>query len=310
MFLLIKKRILKKVNDVTKEGRIYIFLTISGGYFCSLIFILFLISLSYANSLAYFCSFLFLSIVWVSCVVTNYNLHGLEVLRLKTEDIYFENDPVLVELDFKNKGKKPRFDIEASIENSESEFVNELGSGESASIKIFLTKRRVGVYTIKKADLCTTFPFGLFRSWKPYHFKKEIYVLPTPKHHSLPIEISKETDEGNQKSNQLNDEFKSHKKYSREGVGRIDWKIFARRDELLLKEYEGEVSHNYKFNEKLLGNNSFKEKLAIMTYWVLEAEKQGASYSLEVHGDLVASGSGKKHLYRCLRLVASRGEIR
>lgn len=307
MFQLIKKSIISKVNDVTKEGRIYIFLTVSGGYFCSLIFILFLISLSYANSLAYLCSFLFLSIVWVSCVVTNFNLHGLEVLRLKTEDVYFESEPLLVELDFKNTGQKPRFDIEGSIKGATSEFVNELDKGESASIKIFLKNRGVGIYEIKKADLCTSFPFGIFRSWKPYRFKKEIFVVPNPKYRSLPREPSKAAGEGEQRSNQLNDEFKSHRKYSTEGIGRIDWKIFARRGELLLKEYEGEVSESYQFSEKQLGNIDHEEKLAYITYWVLEAEKQGATYSLECLGESVPSGTGKNHLNRCLRLVAGRG---
>ncbi|MFT6070642.1 MAG: hypothetical protein ACJAT2_001397 [Bacteriovoracaceae bacterium] len=307
MFQLIKKKILKKVNDATKDGRIYIFLTVSGGYFCSLIFILFLISLSYANSLAYFSSFLFLSVVWVSCIVTNYNLHGLEILRLKASDIYFESEPLLVEVDFKNAGKKPRFDIEAGVKDAESEFVTEIGPGESASIKVFLNQRKVGVHSIKKADLYTSFPFGLFKSWKPYRFEKEICIVPTPKYKPLPTEEMTASGEGDQMSSQLNDEFKNHMRYTTEGVGRIDWKIFARRDELLLKEYEGEVSQNFEFNDKQLTKFEKKDRLGFLTYWLLEAEKKGASYSLELGEDSVPKGFGKNHLHRCLRIIAKDG---
>ncbi len=304
MFRFLKKKIIKKVNDVTKEGRIYIFLTVSGGYFCLLIFILFLISLSYANSLAYFCSFLFVSIVWVSCIVTNYNLHGLEILRLKVSDIYFETEPLLVEVDFKNAGVKPRFDIEAGIKDSESEFITELGPGESASIKVFLKKRKVGVHLIKKTDLYTSFPFGLFKSWKPYRIQKEICIVPNPKFKPLPTNEVIFSGEGEQRSNQLNEEFKTHKRYTTEGVARIDWKIFARRGELLLKEYEGEVSQNYEFNEKQLGSFDAEDRLGFLTYWLIEAEKQGASYSLDLMGSVVPNGFGKNHLYRCLKVIA------
>lgn len=307
MSQLIKKRIVERVNKLTKDGRIYIFLTVSGGYFCSLIFILFLISLSYANSLAYLCSFLFLSVVWISCVVTNFNLHGLEFIRLRTEEVYFETEPVIVELDFKNTGTKPRFDIEGSLNDAESEFISEIDAGESKSLRLELKNKKVGIYQLKKLDLCTSFPFGLFRSWKPYKIEKEIFIVPHPKFKALPLEQVEETGERGMKTDQQNDEFKTHKKYSTEEVGRIDWKIYARRGELLLKEFEGEVSQSYEFKDQQLGALPLKEKLSHLTYWLIEAEKRGAYYALEIEGEVIGSGTGGNHLNKCLRLVALMG---
>lgn len=293
-----KDRIVATVDKATKEGKVYIFLTTSGGYFSSLIFILFIISLSYGNSLAYLCSFLFLSVTWVSCIVTNYNLYGLDYIRFEKDDFYIEGESVVGEILFKNIGKKSRFDIEASVLKANSNFVLEIAPGEAKKVEVLLPIKKRGVYPFKKLELRTTFPFGIFRSWKPFKQEGEIIVIPKPIASDFPKSSHYLDSDGEKRTKKLREEFHQHGRYSNEEASRIDWKVFARRDELYLKEYDSAKVNSYELDD------SYDE--GQISYWLLQAEKEGSLYSFKIANKFFPSGNGRAHLLSCLRELAKR----
>ena len=299
MLLSLRKSLLDKivatVDKATKDGKVYIFLTVSGGYFSSLIFILFIISLSYGNSLAYLCSFLFLSVIWVSCIVTNYNLYGLDIIRMQMDDYYIAGEEVNVHIHYKNIGKKTRFDIEVSFLKGESNFTLEAPPGVTKELMVRLPLSKAGVYSFKKMDLRTTFPFGLFRSWKPFSLKGEVLVIPKPVPHPFPSEQREIDSEGELRVTTQREEFLEHNRYSNQEASRVDWKVYARRGELYFKEFDSASRKLYQLNPE--GDPSH------LCYLLLEAEKSDALYSLE---GIVPLGRGREQLLRCLKEVVKR----
>lgn len=291
-----KDKIVATVDKATKEGKVYIFLTPSGAYFSLLIFILFIISLSYGNSLAYLCSFLFLSVTWVSCIVTNYNLYGLDFLKLEKDDFFIEGEAINANIYFKNVGKKVRFDIEANILDGKSDFSLEVNPGEVKSVFLELPSRSRGIYNIKKLDIRTSFPFGLFRSWKPFNVNEEVVVIPRPEAAAFPSTTSHFDSDGQERSRRQREEFSEHGRYTNEEASRIDWKIYARRGELYLKEFDTASVNSYEFNDKSSPAN--------LSYWLLTAQKEGALYSLVIGDKVFSTNNGKEHLLSCLKEVA------
>ncbi len=306
MLASVKNKIISRVEDVTKNGKVYIFLTVSGGYFSSLIFILFIISLSYANSLAYLCSFLFFSIVFVSCHITNYNLFGLDVLKVELDEFYVEEEESKAQVSFKNTGNKTRYDIEASLFKGESEFVLEVEPGKSYEVVAELPKKKPGLYTLKRGNLRTTFPFGIFRSWKPFVCSADYLVIPKPSSFPLPGNGSIIDAEGDRRTSLQREDFVEHRKYSKENLNRIDWKLYAKRGDLFFKEFDSAEMRSYEFDEGLIKLGK-KESLERLTYWVLQASREGALFSLKLSHKFIPSGSGKAHLLECLKAIATGG---
>jgi len=302
----VKERIVSRVDAATSNGKVYIFLTKSGAYFCALIFFLFIISLSYANSLAYLCSFLFFSVVFVSCHLTNFNLYGIDFLRLKLADYYFEGEEAKAFAGIKNSGDKNRFDIEVNIMSSPSSFASEVLPGESYELSISLPKRTIGVYQISRGNINTSFPFGIFKSWKPFKWKAEYLVIPRPIERPFPGSSTASTENGKKRSTLQKEEFLEHKKYNNESLQRIDWKLYAKRDELYLKEFDSGTGISFNFNESLISGTR-EEVLSVLTSWVLRAEEAGIKYSLEVNGLVIEPGSGREHLGKCLRAIVFEG---
>ncbi len=305
----VKEKIVARVEAATSNGKVYIFLTGSGGYFSLLIFILFIISLSYANSLAYLCSFLFFSVIFVSCHITNFNLYGIDFFRLKLADYYFEEEEAMAFVGVKNSGTKSRYDIEVSIFNSSSSYVAEVLPGQSCELGLILPHKEVGLYEIERGNLNTSFPFGIFKSWKPFKCSSDYLVIPKPVEMPLPGSINSSSEKGILRSSLQKEEFLEHRKYNNESLQRIDWKLYAKRDQLYVKDFDSNIGTSFKFDEStVLGNR--KEVLGILTGWVLRAEEMGARYSLNVNGRTIGLGSGRNQLLSCLKAISSKGEKR
>lgn len=303
MLTSIKNRIVSRVDRLTSSGKVYIFLTPSGGYFSSLIFILFIISLSYANSLAYLCSFLFFAVVFVSCHVTNFNLYGLKLVRLKLQDFYFQDSEAVGILTVKNEGEKTRFDIEGSLLKSDSDYVLEINPGQSREILLNIPTKKVGLFPFKRVDIRTSFPFGIFRSWMPVKNPGEVLIIPSPVVAPMPEpELGIGDEEGIARFSQQREEFKEHQKYENQHVNKIDWKVYAKRGELYAKEYDCSLNPSYRFHF------SRAENLGVLVHWIMTAKEQGARYELILKNGSYPMGSGREHFLNCLRAIAKEAK--
>ena len=160
------------------HDKIFIIPTRYGFYFISIVFVLFLISLSYGHSLAYTTTFIFVSLVMTSAHFTNFNLAGVEVMALHIPDEVYAGESFECRVTLRNTSRKTRFDIEVTLGEVGESQPESIESGETKTIVLKVKGLRRGQVSIKRLRLATTFPFGLFYAWKFWLHKKDFVVYP------------------------------------------------------------------------------------------------------------------------------------
>ena len=87
-------------------------------------------------------------------------------------------------------------------------------------------------------------------------------------------------------------------------VSRIDWKQLAKRDQLLLKQFEGGNQPIINVGWEHASDLDVELCLSQMSQWVMDSEKSGLQYQLKLPEVTVAAARGREHYKRCQRLLA------
>ncbi len=316
-----------------RYDRIFILPTRFGLYFILIIFILFLMSLSYGHSLAITGTFLFVSIVMVSAHFTNFNLSGLKRSGEREVRTLFRDDEFTLLID--NTWRKPRVDIDIevlleaisnpgdSLTNIELRAKNSFEAHSQIKVKFDGLLKR-GVYRVSKLKVSSDFPFGLFRSWmylEPLEKEVKIYIYPRPikperefKAFSRQRDLQKKEqhmeEDASSSSECLTTEmgtnqFHEHSPY-REGdeTRRIDWKIYSRTHELYLKHYHDSSFEEYIIDRSAFSSFALEEQLSFLCHRVLELSRQGVRFALVLDGEQAIWGEGKKFEEICLKRLS------
>lgn len=299
------------------HNKIFIIPTRYGFYFISIVFVLFLISLSYGHSLAYTTTFIFVSLVMTSAHFTNFNMAGIEVLALHIPDEIHAGESFDCRVTLRNTSRKTRFDIEVSLgEVGESSAIS-IESGGTKSVTLKVSPLHRGQVSIKRLRLATTFPFGLFYAWKFWLIKKDFIVYPALAKESLnlPMPDSSGRNKGRmaQKKDLGADEFLGHQTFE-DGMPfkGIDWKAYARGKGLLFKTFVEEAEAQYilraskSLDEFNSGDESLENELTKLSSLVDQASAHGVTYALALEGNLKNSGFGRGRDFKrdCLRKLA------
>jgi len=317
-----------------RHHRIFILPTRFGTYFIIIIFTLFLISLSYGQSLALTGTFIFVSVVVVSAHYTNFNLYGIRhISHGKNMNIFADEDFYIW---LKNEWSKPRPDIKVEVilkNNFKNEYLKlegecsirrkDRGKFILESNKEFLKR---GVYSFSKIRIATDFPFGLFRYWSFLEPGSSlVYIYPRP------INPKQKTQGRFQYQNKRNredlknkdpfhvenpqtlqhgsDSFHEHAKYENTGgINRIDWKIYSRTNELYHKKYQDFNQSQYLLDRKDWPQFSLEEQLSILCYWVREYTAKGHKFALVLQNEYPIWGEGKEFEMICLRRLCEFDE--
>ncbi|MCR9203885.1 MAG: DUF58 domain-containing protein [Halobacteriovoraceae bacterium] len=284
----------KKFKKLTRRhDKIFIIPNRYGIYFLTIIFILFLISLSYGHSLAFTTTFVFVSLVMTSAHYTNFNLSGLEVVALHPPLDLYSGMKGELRVTLKNNKKKTRFDLLAEV-------------GKKGISKPVTLER--GEYLIERITLSSAFPFGLFMAWKYWYLDSHFIVFPKIPEETpiLPKAQSFQQSRGAHKGKEEvgSEEFFGHIEYQ-EGMPlrSIDWKAYSRGKGILLKQFVEENDLQFTFSlDELKGE--LEERISSLTGWIEEAEKLGVSYSVNLEGRKTAFGRGRAFKRQCLKMVS------
>jgi len=323
----------KKFNKL--YDRVFILPTRFGVYFITIIFILFLMSLSYGHSLAISATFLFVSIVVISIVYTNYNLYGVYLLEERSKKTFFIKDDFQISLD--NEWSRPRPDIEIEVNLHSLHEKRALTYSGATSLQGLMDssvnlkplaslKSRRGAYHIEKIKVSSAFPFGLFRSWKflkPSSEQSTIYIFPNPLEPKAEgeivfgpqnmqkdqVDMSKQTKRLVTRSGVGTENFYEHSPYRDSGgIKRIDWKIYSRTHELFEKNYEDEHKSRYLLDRKNFQSYPLELQMSYLCFYILKFTREGKSFALILNDETPHWDSGKKYEQSCLiRLSEFRG---
>ena len=176
------------------------------------------------------------------------------------------------------------------------------GHGEAG---ILLATERRGWLDLPRIRVSTTRPLGLARAWSYVWSQAPLLVYPRPEVDGPPLP-SGSGDRVQSRVQPTGDDV-HHLRGYRSGDSRraIAWKPSARRDTLLVREYEQPLGADIVLDWRGAGQLPHEARISRLARWVDEAEREGRRYRLALPGvPALGPGPGAVHRHACLRALA------
>ena len=290
---------------VLHRGRIYILPTRLGVVFAAMLFAMLLGSLNYANNLGLALTFLLAALGLVAMHACHRNLAGLVVTGAGTEPPFAGQDAVF-RFGLANRSRVPRIDIELAAPDGRVEVGSVPGDGD-ARLAIPVPTRRRGRIRLRRCELATRYPLGLFRAWAVLHPEADCHVYPRPAA-APPLPPSTTGPSGLNDGRRGEEDFAGLKDYHPgDAPRRIAWKAHARGGELLVKEFAGAAAPAVMFDLDATPGGDLEWRLSVLARWILDAHGRGEAFGLRLPGIEVTVEPGDAQRRRCLAALADFG---
>jgi len=176
------------------------------------------------------------------------------------------------------------------------------GAGQAT---LLLPTQRRGWFDPGRLRISTTRPLGLARAWAYVWPDAPLLVYPAPEEQGPPLPAGAGTNARARLT--PSGEDMHHLRTYRRGDPRraIAWKPSARRDILLVREYEQPRGADVVLDWRLLEALPYEARIRRLARWVDEAEREGRRYRLELPGHPpLGPATGPQHRHACLRALA------
>lgn len=284
--------------------RVYVLPTRFGLFFATLLLAMLLGALNYNNNPALLLALLLAGAGLASLVAAHLQLTGLEIVAVDGEPVA-AGQTMTVRVHARAPADRVRRGLQVTFAKSPGHPMAlhlEQGQGEA---DLNLPTRRRGWLEIPRLGIATTRPLGLARAWAYVWPGSPLLVYPAPEAAGPPLPEGA----GDPAASRLHPagEDVHHLRAYRAGDARraIAWKPSARRDQLIVREYEqpqgAEVSLEWQSIQAL----AHEARIARLARWVDEAERTGRRYRLLLPGQpALGPAHGPQHRHACLRALA------
>ncbi len=188
----------------------------------------------------------------------------------------------------------------------EGQVIN-IPSGERwiPNLTVPLTSR--GIKKLDSIKVASLYPLGLFYAWTNWNGESEAYVYPArdPERFIDPTQISADLRGAGAES-----EFDGHRKaVEGDSARRLDWKVFAKSQKLLLKMYEREKDEPLILRWDSIPGSEVEEKLSLLSTAVDYCKANRRSVGLILPNQEYPVKSSEDHYLRCLEALAVFPEL-
>lgn len=302
-----------------KRQRVYIFPTAQGWLYGLMLIVMLLGAINYNNNMAFVLCFLLTSLGLVCMLHTYRNLSGLILTSTKPKAV-FVGQQALFPIQLDNRAGAARFSIKLEYHDKIKKIFRKkterpivsmgLEAGKQSTCHYPIPTNNRGVLILERLKISTNFPLGIFSAWAYYKPDFECLVYPAPKgHKQLPLNTLHELniDYGTQAGT---DDFSGFRKYrAGDPVNSIAWKVFAREQGLLVKQFSGKGSQILILNWDSVSHLSdIESRLSQLCFWILLADAASIHYGLEIPDTVIDPGHGSHHKERCLEALARYGK--
>jgi uncharacterized protein (DUF58 family) len=288
------------------QRRIYILPTKSGIGAAALLFAMLLAGMNYGNSLALFLCFTLAGVSLVSMHECHRALSGLKLLRALADNA-FAGQTGELHLHFENPDTRLRDAM--SVKCAPGAAVDfRLPAGEIQAVSLTFAAGKRGRQRIGRLQLSTVAPMGLFRAWAWIHLPIEAIVYPTPAG-SRPLPPRRGLPRfGRQTTHNSGDEEWAWLRDFQDSdpPRSVAWKAYARGAPLMVAHYDSRAGLQRTLSFSAT-SGSVEQQLSQLTKWVLECERLGEDYALELPSGSQHAGHGLKHRRACLESLAQFG---
>lgn len=284
--------------------RIYILPTRAGLMAVALLVVMFLAAMNYQNSLGLLLCFLLAGVALVSMYECHATLTGLIISSARVESAFALGRGEL-QLGLYNAANRTRRSLRLRAAEIEPVFFD-IAPLSGSLVTLRYQARTRGRQLIDRLHLSTDAPFGLFRAWTWLHLPLVALIYPAPVRLRPPPAPSGQPRHGEREQRLGGEDEFAWLRPFREGdaLRRVAWKAYARGGPLMVAHYDAPAGAQRTLSLQPLRDLPIETALSQLADWVLECERQGESYELELPRIAVASGHGQAHRRHCLEALA------
>ena len=284
--------------------RIYILPTRPGLVAAALLFLMLLAGLNYNNNLALLLCFMLCGVVLVSMHECHRTLSGLKLISAQAESTFATREGELL-LGFESDALRPRRALRLRVAAVAPRCFDLPPRGACVARVGYRALKR-GRQRIDRLQLSSDAPLGLFRAWTWLHLPLEALVYPLPLSlQPLPPASSEPRTSDQARRLRGEEEWAWLRPFQDSDPPRsVAWKAYARGAPLLVAHYDAPTGAHRALSLRPLRTLPTEQALSQLAAWVLECERQGESYALELPGRTVPAGHGLAHRRACLEALA------
>ncbi|RNF84949.1 DUF58 domain-containing protein [Montanilutibacter psychrotolerans] len=288
--------------------RIYVLPTGFGLFYAALLFSMVIGALNFNNNPALLLALLLAGAGLTSLVAGHLQLAGLTVVAVEAEPVA-AGSPITLRLHAHAADQRRRRGLRVAFAHSDGSASQrhavlnlEQDHGEAA---LDIETERRGWLELPRLRVSTTRPLGLARAWAYAWPDAPLLVYPAPEAHgpALPEGAGQQV---HTRLHPTGDDV-HHLRAYRAGDARraIAWKHSARRDTLLVREYEQPLGAEVVLAWNALSGLPYEGRIARLARWVDEAEREGRRYRLDLPAQpALGPDQGAQHRHACLRALA------
>lgn len=278
--------------------RVYILPTRQGLLYALAVFVMLLASLNYNNNLGLLLTFLLAGLAIAAMYRCQRNLVGITV-HLYPPPPVFTGETLYFPLLLHHDGRQRRFAISGATE------VLDIPPGQSVTTHIAQPTSHRGRQRLQRFSLATTFPLGLFRAWAWIDADVDGTAYPAPAAQPAPSVPATGGDPATGSGTHDGDDFSGLRAW-REGdsIRHVDWHALARGRGLLTKQFGAMPPALRHYDLGALAAVPLETALSRLARSILDADAEGAGYSLKLGSQFIPPASGAAHRERCLNALA------
>ncbi|MCB9095854.1 MAG: DUF58 domain-containing protein [Halobacteriovoraceae bacterium] len=296
-------------NEISKRlarpKRIYILPTKQGFYFLGINFIVFNLGNIYGNNMVLLLSFIMVAFAVVNMLLTHLNIKNVEIEGM-TVHSEFADSPVEMSFKIKNKNNRAFKNLLLETWLPEKEplgIITDIPKAQTALQVLHKGGLKRGYYQLNRLQLSTRSPSLLFVAWKVVSVECSFFIYPKRREESFFWDQEQSADKTRNEFEELN--FAEHIKYHESlAANRVDWKLYAKKDELYWKKYHDESGDMLTFSFQKLSGSS-EEKIEKLSYLVQKAFLENKNWKM-ILGDLsLGPQGGGEHREKCLETLSN-----
>jgi uncharacterized protein (DUF58 family) len=294
---------LRKLIPQTRSGKPYILPTIYGIGFLFLIVDIFALGYYRDNAPYHTVGLTLIVFGLVAMIHTNTNIQNVRVLVDKCEPMA-SGDGSQLRFSVRCLGSAPSHNLWVELGKGsafafERASLPEVAMGKDETGSLTLRCERRGIYRIDRIKVLSRGVYGLFQAWSWHEANVELIVYPKPRGSSpLPPRSDAETKTLESLSSSRavrGEDFQGHRPYTEgEALWHVDWKAYARGQEMLIKDYAGEGAEALDLHwDDTRG--STEERLEQLSAWIVGMVRAQRPFSLHLPNFDLPRGSGTRH---------------
>lgn len=286
---------------VFDRRRIYILPTAFGAFFFLLLCTMGIGALNYNNNPALLLVLLLGGAANTSLIAAHLQLSGLRIVAVEAEPVP-AGTPLRLRLHARAAPGRERRGLQVVHGDATSRLSLHDGAGE---VELAVPTHRRGWLEPGRIRIATTRPLGLARAWSYAWSSEPLLVYPLPEADGPPLPEGR-GDDAQARLHPAGDDVHHLRAYRRGDARRaIAWKPSARRDSLMVREYEQPQGADVVLSWLATGTLAHEARIARLARWVDDAERQGRRYRLELPGQpAIGPDRGAAHRHACLRNLA------